>query len=228
MNSRPPCDCLKERQSLALFHPNYPLLFPSLIWPKLGARKRSIYFEVIIPRVTGNSKLLLHMPLSNFELPVTMNYPPPYPIFSSKDLFIISTFIRNFFSLPYRTTYSQDLRSVNIPYRRLRRLISNFSRRYVVIHLPNVQRQLSWAFFLAFIRASLAWWKRLILEPKGYLQKMVKKQGIVLLLAAMKAQFALGRPQPAPQAPPPAAGGCSPLELVIGITTTFSEAALPF
>jgi hypothetical protein len=151
-----------------------------------------------------------------------MNLYHPYPIFSPKDFLLVKKFLIRIFSLPYHITYSQDPNFLNVLYRRLGRLVSNLSRRYVVLHLPKVRRKLHWALFFTFARASFTWWKRVLLEPKGYLQKMVKKQGIVLLLAAFKGHFALGRPQPAPQAPPPAAGGCSPLELVIGMFRIFS------
>jgi hypothetical protein len=147
----------------------------------------------------------------------------PYLNFSSKDLLAISNFLSRIALSPSLTASSQHIKSLKLLYVYISRFIVNISRRQVVLQLPLVRRKLRWAIFLTVARASVTWWRRVLLEPKGIFEKMVKKQGIVLLFAALKGQFALGRPQPAPQTPSPAAGSCSPLELVIGMTPNNCE-----
>jgi hypothetical protein len=147
----------------------------------------------------------------------------PYPTLSSQDLLDIARFISKFLNLPPLAPSAQHLKYLNILYRRFGRLVSNLSRRYVVLVLPLVRQKLHWAFFLALAKAYFTWWKRVILEPKGIVEKMVKKQGIVLLLAALKGRFVTARPQPAPQSPASSLAGCSPLELVIGTLLDISN-----
>lgn len=121
--------------------------------------------------------------------------------------------------LPFLTTY--ELRALNFLYIRIGRFVQQNSRRYSVLIVPQIRRRLHLALFLGLLRACLLWWQQVLFDPKSLFEKMVKRgsiSGAWFMLAAIKGK-AFARPQPVAQAPA-APGSCSPLELVIGTSTS--------
>lgn len=111
-----------------------------------------------------------------------------------------------------------ELRALNLLYKRIGKLIQQNSRHYSVLVVPQIRRRLRLALFLGLLRASILWWKQVLFDPKSWFEKMVKRGSITsawFMLAAIRGK-AFARPQPVAQEP--AAPACSPLEMVIGMS----------
>lgn len=120
--------------------------------------------------------------------------------------------------LPFLTTY--DLRALNFLYIRIGKFIQQSSRRYSALVVPQIRQRLHLALFLGLLRAYFLWWKQVLFDPKSWFEKMVKRGSISsawFMLAALRGK-AFARPQPVAQAPV-VPGSCSPLELVIGMSS---------
>jgi hypothetical protein len=144
------------------------------------------------------------------------HYPNPW---ISIDLIALTTLLSTYLTTIPSQTVSLTLRSLAAIYIRLGRQLSHLSRRYFILAFPQIRKRVHWALILAFAEANVTWWKRVLIGPKGRIQRMVGRQGLWLLLALVKGRFANARPgaRTAATVPPSSPGAsCSPLELVIG------------
>ena len=121
---------------------------------------------------------------------LSLQLPLPLPLISSREL-------RRFYGCAFR-------------------LINKHYRQFSLIAILQIRKRLRWAVFFAFLRAYVAFWKRVLLSPKTRFEKMVNHNSILLLFAALRGRV-FARPQPVTQNAP-AVAACSPLELVIGMS----------
>jgi hypothetical protein len=114
---------------------------------------------------------------------------------------------------------SNNLKALNALYLKFGKLISTQSHYFFLVVLLQIRRRLHWSALLSFLHAYNLWWKRVLLKPRSRLEKMVNRNSIWLLIAALRG-VVFARPQPVPISAPqtvPAKSACSPLELVIGM-----------
>lgn len=98
-----------------------------------------------------------------------------------------------------------SVRTIQLLYIRSAKIVSKRSSAFLITAIPAVRRQLRWAVLLAFLRAYVAFMKRVIMDPQSMIERSMNKNGGWILLMAVKerirAQFKSKESGSAPTSP---------------------------